>query len=99
MNMTVRKSDQPSDRQGEHWAWCFDNGFISSEVADAVRVDTDLGTLTVECWLPVSQPGDPDFPELRRDEFNRPLTETRVLPLRVAVPDWMVTEIVGRLAA
>ncbi len=92
MIITVRQSEQSADRRRAFWAWCYANGFAATEVADPIVVDTDQQRLTISQWLPVSQPGDPDFPELRRDEFNRPLTEHRELPLVAPVPDWMLVE-------
>lgn len=102
MYVIIKQYAQPNERRREYWNWCFENGFIATEVADLVVVDTDAQTVTIQRWLPLSQPGDPDFPELRRDEFNQPLAETLTLPLLAAVPSWMVTEVTegtGRLAA
>lgn len=99
MFVIVRQSVQPTERRREYWNWCFENGFIATEIADPVVVDTESRTVTIERWLPVSQPGDPDFPELRRDEFNQPLSETQALRLVAAVPAWMVVEVSARLAA
>ena len=91
MILTVRQSDQPTQYRRDLWNWCYANGVVASEVADAIVVDTERGTLSVEQWLPVSQPGDPDFPELHRDENNRPLSQTRVRPLHSPLPAWIVT--------
>jgi hypothetical protein len=99
MIVIVRQAAQAGEHRRRFWAWCFENGFIATEVADPIVVDIGRGVLGLRCWIPVSQPGDPDFPELRRDEFNEPLTEARELPLAVPVPDWMVTEAGERLAA
>lgn len=99
MFVIVRQSVQPVDRRRAYWNWCFENGFIATEIADPVVVDRESETLTIQRWLPVSQPGDPDFPELRRDASNQPLSETQVLRLVAPVPAWMVVEVSGRLAA
>ncbi len=99
MFIIVRQSAQPAERRREYWNWCFENGFVATEVADPIVVDTEAGTATIQRWLPVAQPGDPDFPELRRDEFNQPLTETETVRLIAPVPSWMLTEAGRRLAA
>ena len=99
MFVVIRQFVQPTERRREYWNWCFENGFVATEVVDHIVVDTEAATVTVQRWLPVSQPGDPDFPELRRDESNQPLTEVEVLPLIEPVPDWMVTRSGQSLAA
>ena len=55
--------------------------------------------MTVTHWLPVDQPGDPDFPELRRDEADQLMVETTVSPLLVAPPVWLVANAGPELAA
>jgi hypothetical protein len=99
MAFTVRQVDQPADRRREFWTWCFQNGFLATQVAGPVVVDPDQGTVTVTHWLPVDQPGDPDFPELRRDEAGHLLVETTVSPLLVAPPVWLVADASPGLAA
>src|SRR3954454_23846896 len=92
MVYTVKQADQPEDRRREFWTWCLQNGITATQVAGAIVIDPDQGTLTVTHWLPVSQPGDPDFPELRHDESGQLLLETRVSPLLVAPPEWALTD-------
>lgn len=98
MNVTIKQTDQPAERRRELWNWCYANGFIATEITDPIVVDTDRGIVTVYRLLTVSQPGDPDFPELLRDECNRPLTETLELPMVESLPDWLVIE-ADRIAA
>ena len=95
MAFTVRHVDQPADRRREFWTWCFQNGFRATQVAGAVVIDTDQRTVTVTHWLPVDQPGDPDFPELRRDcgEAVRRLSHPR--PTAVMTADRGAVGLVG----
>lgn len=95
----IRQHEQPAERRQELWSWCFRNGFIPTEIADPIVLDLDRHVVTIRRLLPATQPGDPDFPELRRDEFNRPLTETETLALVEPLPEWMVTRSGEQLAA
>lgn len=99
MTMTINQYEQPIERRRDLWNWCFRNGFLATEIADPIVVDPDRHLVTIQRFLPVSQPGDPDFPELRRDEFNRPLTQTETLALVEPVRGWMVTRTGEQLAA
>ena len=99
MFMTIKQHEQPTERRRDLWNWCFRNGFIATEVADPIVLDPDRHVVTIQRLLPATQPGDPDFPELRRDEFNRPLTETETLPLVEPVPEWMRSRSGKQLAA
>ncbi len=99
MIMTIDQHEQPTERRQDLWNWCFRNGFLVTEIADQILVDPDRHLLTVQRLLPATQPGDPDFPELRRDEFNRPLTETATLPLVEPAPEWMLTRAAEQIAA
>ncbi len=100
MTLLLRTSDQPLDRRPAYRSWCFANGFLTVEVGDELWVDQDARTVTVDRLVTASEPGDPDFPELRRDEHNNPITERQTLPLRVDVPGWaVVQERSERLAA
>ena len=92
MVFTVRQADQPTDRRRDFSTWCLQNGFTATQVADPIVVDTDEGTVTVTHWLPVNQPGDPDFPELCRDESGQPLVETTVSPLLADPPECLVVD-------
>src|SRR4051794_20776418 len=99
MIVTIRQSDQAAEHYRVLWTWCYQNGFLATEVANTIVVNTDRGTVSIQQLLPVSQPGHPDFPELRRDEFDQPLSEHRELPLVAPVPKWMATQNGGHLAA
>lgn len=99
MIVIVRQSEQTTESHRAFWCWGFQNGFIATEIADDVVVDTEAGTLSVRRWLPIAQPGDPDFPELQRDAANEPLAESCVLPLRAALPAELVTARQEQLAA
>lgn len=100
MSVIVRQSDQPSERRRPFWAWCFASGFSPVEIADPVLVDLDRGIVTINQLVPVSQPGgDPDFPELQRDDSDRPLTEVRTVPLVAPLPAGLVTQADQSLAA
>lgn len=97
--ITIKQHEQPSERRQELWNWCFLNGFIPTEIADLIVLDPDQHVVTIHRLLPASQPGDPDFPELRRDEFNQPLTERETLALVEPLPEWMLTASKEQLAA
>src|SRR4051794_6468266 len=99
MVFTVKHAAPRTGRRLEFWTWWLQNGFLETQVAAPIIVDTDQATVTVTHWLPVSQPGDPDFPELRRDESGQPLVETRVWPLLVDPPDWLIPHAWPPLAA
>ena len=99
MIFTTCSDDQPPERRPDYRAWCFRNGFLTNEVTEPVWIDTDAQTVTVRRGLPVTEPGDADFPEFRRDENNQPLTELVELPLVVGVPDWLVADRAEQTAA
>ena len=81
-----------SERRQAFRQWLIRNLVVDGMPYGPVRVDTVRRTITFSLVLDESQPGDLDFPELRRDIENNALTGERVVPLLVHPPATLVGE-------
>lgn len=79
-------TDHSPELHREFQGWWRGNGLLDSEPAGPIRVDTIRRTITFIQLIDEPLPGDPDFPELRRDIENKPLTEERTVELLVDPP-------------
>jgi len=86
----VSSTGQPPDRCQQIRLWCFQNGLLAAGLVEPLRVDMGQRTITYDQVIAEPQPGDTDFPELRRDDENRPITEVKVVSLLVDPPAWLV---------
>lgn len=89
MIVDIHYAEQAPERRSAFWTWCLGNGFVASEVVYPVCVDVEGRTLTIRRTVAVPGPGQPDFPELVRDEFGFLTTVQQVLPLGEDLPDWI----------
>lgn len=85
MRITFGVGDSPERRQ-QFDTWWHRNGLAHCRAVGPIRVDTAGRTITFTRVVEEAQPGDLDFPELRRDIENNPLTEELAVPLLVDPP-------------
>ena len=85
MKITFGIDHSPALRQQFH-DWWRSNGLLATETVGPIRIDVIRRTITFSRLLEDSQPGDVDFPELRRDIENNPLTREDTVPLLVDPP-------------
>ena len=85
MRITFGTDRSPHLRR-EFQDWWRGNGLLGTEPVGPVRVDTGRRTITFSQLIDEPLPGDPDFPELRRDSENDPLTQERTVELLVDPP-------------
>jgi hypothetical protein len=90
MRITFGVDDSP-ERRRQFATWWHANGLAHCEAVGPIRVDNGRRTITFSRIVDDAQPGDPDFPELRRDIENNPLTEEAAVPLLVDPPDGLWT--------
>ncbi len=62
----------------------------TGRMSDREQHDEAARTITFHRTMPEAQPGDIDFPELRRDVHNNPLTEEVKVPMIGTPPAWLV---------
>ena len=85
MRITFGLDDSP-ERRRQFAAWWRANGLAHCEAVGPIRVDNVRRTITFSRIVDDAQPGDPEFPELRRDIENNPLIEETAVPLLVDPP-------------
>lgn len=90
--MRISSAGQPSDRQGDLWAWCLNNGLLASQLLEPFWVDTDLRTITVRHLVAKPEPGEASVPKFERGpDTTQPLIEWRTVALITEPPAWTQT--------
>ena len=80
--------DESPDRARQVRQWWLRNGLLGITPDGPIRIDTEARTIAYRQAVDEPQPGEPDYPELRRDVLNRPLTVELTAPLLVDPPSW-----------